>query len=156
MDGFFVAKLQKFSNSIPDGVEEAEAVEEPEEEIEVPKNAKKNDWFYKDALDKKKDQKKDSKYEETVFEKPVKKKGQKKEKKQENGGETSVEPKKPQKTQETPENQKKPIEKPDKPEKPQVGNKKNQMGKNKFQKKSGINPKIAGSKMKKLKLKKKK
>jgi ribosomal RNA methyltransferase Nop2 len=69
MDGFFVAKLQKFSNANPDGVEETETVEEPEEEIEVPKNAKKNDWFYKDALDKKKDHKKDSKYEETVLEK---------------------------------------------------------------------------------------
>uniref|UniRef100_A0A336M359 CSON011218 protein n=1 Tax=Culicoides sonorensis TaxID=179676 RepID=A0A336M359_CULSO len=73
MDGFFVAKLQKFSDAIPhDGnTIEDEVVDEPEE-IEIPKNVDKRDWYYKDALEKQKKKKEDKNHIVKVFEKPVK------------------------------------------------------------------------------------
>lgn len=73
MDGFFVAKLQKFSDAIPAGArDDAEDVEEPsnDAEIELPKKIDKRDWYYKDLLDKQKKKKEDTNHVVKVFEKP--------------------------------------------------------------------------------------
>lgn len=74
MDGFFVAKLQKFSDAIPnDGAnEDVEDVPEESEEIEIPKNVDRRDWYYKDAIDKQKKKKEDKNHVVKVFEKPIK------------------------------------------------------------------------------------
>lgn len=94
MDGFFVAKLQKTSDDIPQHADEEEeeedTAEEPEVEgevAEVKPEAKKRvdmrDWFHKDLKDingKPKEEKKEV-YITKVFEQPIKKKFDKTKKK---------------------------------------------------------------------------
>lgn len=84
MDGFFVAKLQKTSDEIPQNAEEDEDEIEngedvTEETAEKPtKNAKvdKRDWFHKDLKEINKKQQPEAKetYITKVFEQPIKKK----------------------------------------------------------------------------------
>ncbi|KXJ69146.1 uncharacterized protein LOC109415102 [Aedes albopictus] len=82
MDGFFVAKLQKFSDAIPsskkedtDEEEVGEENQEPEE-TDLPKKIDKRDWFYKDVIEKRKKQREDPHHVVKVFEKPSKNKKQ--------------------------------------------------------------------------------
>lgn len=83
MDGFFVAKLQKFSDAIPkakkeDTDEEVEENEQQEVEEELPKKIDKRDWYYKDIIEKRKKQREDPHHVVKVFEKPLKAKKQNK------------------------------------------------------------------------------
>uniref|UniRef100_A0A182KC33 SAM-dependent MTase RsmB/NOP-type domain-containing protein n=1 Tax=Anopheles christyi TaxID=43041 RepID=A0A182KC33_9DIPT len=75
LDGFFVAKLQKFSDAIPkhvtDDPMEDEVVEEEAEEVKLPKKIDKRDWYYKDIVDERKAQRKDTDHIVTVFQKPT-------------------------------------------------------------------------------------
>lgn len=82
MDGFFVAKLQKFSDEIPENADDIENdVEENDEETDDGKKKKvdKRDWFQKDLQDlkKKEIEPKKETYITSVFEKPIKKKSDK-------------------------------------------------------------------------------
>lgn len=77
MDGFFVAKLQKFSDAIPTGNDEEEneiiEMENAKEDQTIPKKrSDKRDWFNVDEK-KKSTPKEDKKYVTSVFEKPIKK-----------------------------------------------------------------------------------
>lgn len=86
MDGFFVAKLQKFSDAIPKSQPDEEDEEYDEEkesgiedlgseeqEPELPKKIDKRDWYYKDVIEKRKKAREDPNHVVKVFEKPVKK-----------------------------------------------------------------------------------
>ncbi|XP_053676077.1 uncharacterized protein LOC128726300 [Anopheles nili] len=89
LDGFFVAKLQKFSDAIPKNISDgttngdAEDVEAEVEEIIVPKKIDKRDWYYKDIIEKRKAEREDTNHVVKVFQKPTntKTKGTKKSKK---------------------------------------------------------------------------
>lgn len=79
MDGFFVAKLQKFSDALPENVTEEDDIEDMVEE-EATANRKKidrRDWYQKDLQEFKKkpdeNKAKQKNYVTNVFEKPVKK-----------------------------------------------------------------------------------
>ncbi|XP_055611383.1 uncharacterized protein LOC129757990 [Uranotaenia lowii] len=79
MDGFFVAKLQKFSDSIPtnnqaDEDEEEEVEDTTEQDEKLPKKIDKRDWYYKDIIEKRKKQREDPNHVLKVFEKPSKSK----------------------------------------------------------------------------------
>lgn len=79
MDGFFVAKLQKFSDGIPNSVAdepEDEAVDE--EEVKLPKKIDKRDWYYKDVVEKRKAAREDKNHVVKVFQKPTNTKTKKK------------------------------------------------------------------------------
>uniref|UniRef100_A0A182SZ40 SAM-dependent MTase RsmB/NOP-type domain-containing protein n=1 Tax=Anopheles maculatus TaxID=74869 RepID=A0A182SZ40_9DIPT len=85
LDGFFVAKLQKFSDAIPKSVTdepvEDEVPEEEQEEMKLPKKIDKRDWYYKDIIEERKAQREDTNHVVKVFQKPTNvKKGTKKSK----------------------------------------------------------------------------
>lgn len=74
MDGFFVAKLQKFSDAIPNIKKEDtdKEADEQEQVQELPKKIDKRDWYYKDIIEKRKKQREDPNHVVKVFEKPTK------------------------------------------------------------------------------------
>uniref|UniRef100_A0AAG5DA15 SAM-dependent MTase RsmB/NOP-type domain-containing protein n=1 Tax=Anopheles atroparvus TaxID=41427 RepID=A0AAG5DA15_ANOAO len=86
MDGFFVAKLQKFSDAIPKSVaddpaeddEAAEAGEAADDEVKLPKKIDKRDWYYKEILEKRKAAREDKNHVVTVFQKATNTKTKKK------------------------------------------------------------------------------
>jgi 25S rRNA (cytosine2870-C5)-methyltransferase len=107
MDGFFVAKLQKFSDAIPQTVDDeedevivdGEATETPTEEGEegtkIPKKIKKKDWYFEEVYEKRKKAKEDPNHVTKVFEIPVvnrKRKINRKQKQQEQGEENTEKP----------------------------------------------------------------
>ncbi|XP_058053886.1 uncharacterized protein LOC131205693 [Anopheles bellator] len=81
MDGFFVAKLHKFSDAIPTGdTAEAEATNGADmetaaatesEEMKLPKKIDKRDWYYQDVVAKRKAQREDKNHVVKVFQKPT-------------------------------------------------------------------------------------
>lgn len=79
MDGFFVAKLQKTSDDVPQNAddEEEEIEDDTQEETEAAKKPKadQRDWFHKDLkeLSKKNQPEKKETYITKVFEQPIKK-----------------------------------------------------------------------------------
>ncbi|KFB47990.1 hypothetical protein ZHAS_00016101 [Anopheles sinensis] len=82
MDGFFVAKLQKFSDGIPKSVAddpaEGEEAAEAEDEVKLPKKIDKRDWYYKDIVEKRKAAREDKNHVVKVFQKPTNTKTKKK------------------------------------------------------------------------------
>jgi 25S rRNA (cytosine2870-C5)-methyltransferase len=123
MDGFFVAKLQKFSDAIPENVveEEEEAAAEVEGlevgedgELNVPKKLRKKDWYFEEIYQKRKKAKEDPNHVTKVFEVPKVNRKRKinKRKEQENGEEPKEKtqtpapsPKKPMNGHATPKKQ---------------------------------------------------
>ncbi|XP_055620231.1 probable 28S rRNA (cytosine-C(5))-methyltransferase [Toxorhynchites rutilus septentrionalis] len=88
MDGFFVAKLQKFSDAIPSHKNNNEEEEEElfaDESVdkvvqELPKKIDKRDWYYSDIIEKRKKQRLDPNHIEKVFQKPTANQKQKQDK----------------------------------------------------------------------------
>ncbi|XP_055532799.1 probable 28S rRNA (cytosine(4447)-C(5))-methyltransferase [Wyeomyia smithii] len=78
MDGFFVAKLQKFSDAITacnnDNDYENTSSNEEQTFENLPKKIDKRDWFYKDVIEKRKQLRKDTNHVVKIFEKPAKNK----------------------------------------------------------------------------------
>ncbi|XP_053685428.1 probable 28S rRNA (cytosine-C(5))-methyltransferase [Sabethes cyaneus] len=76
MDGFFVAKLQKFSDEVPLSYQSTEDNEmHSEKDFEnLPKKIDKRDWFYKDIIEKRKKIRKDLNHTVKIFGKPAKNK----------------------------------------------------------------------------------
>ena len=74
MDGFFVAKLQKFSDDVPEAAEDETELNEAFENGDGDKKKRldKRDWFNQDIGDDKKKPEKKENYVTTVFEKPIK------------------------------------------------------------------------------------
>lgn len=75
MDGFFVAKMQKFSDTVSysNQLDEKETASEEEAFDNLPKKIDKRDWFYKDIIEKRKKDRKDLNHVVKIYEKPVKK-----------------------------------------------------------------------------------
>jgi ribosomal RNA methyltransferase Nop2 len=73
MDGFFVAKLQKFSDAIPKSIDqESDDIDENDMEIpeeSLPKKLDKRDWFYKELIEKRRKKRHDTNHTVTIFEK---------------------------------------------------------------------------------------
>ncbi|XP_058459778.1 probable 28S rRNA (cytosine-C(5))-methyltransferase isoform X2 [Malaya genurostris] len=78
MDGFFVAKLQKFSDVHPSKVlnnDEDQIVEENENStIESPNKIDRRNWYFKDIAEKRPKIRVDSKHVVKIFQKPLKRK----------------------------------------------------------------------------------
>lgn len=76
MDGFFVAKLQKFSDVIPnkkqDKMNDEVNADGHNEMDELPKKFDKRDWYYKDLNDKRRQQRDTTKHVLKVFDKTKK------------------------------------------------------------------------------------
>lgn len=74
MDGFFIAKLQKFSDAFPNVKKEDSDEEENVDDQELPEKVDKRDWYYNEVLAKRKKRREDANHVVKVFEKAKNKK----------------------------------------------------------------------------------